>query len=128
MLVANYTHTVIFRCSHLASYLQLLYEGVRDRSLIHRARITIYLMFIWSVLLGIAGGHAGYEIAPLIPSIEQVLWTAGHLLLGRKPGPASDLNMVKDHDLHHRFPRSHFSLYFRHWDSWCGTARGAKQI
>lgn len=63
----------------------------------------------------------------MIPSIEQVLWSAGHLALGRKAGPASDLNVVGDHDLHHRFPRTHFSLYFRHWDRWCGTEMGSKR-
>ena len=69
-----------------------------------------------------AGGHAGYEIAPLIPSAEQLLWTLAHWALGRRPAPAADLNVVADHDMHHRFPRTHFSLYFRHWDVWCDTA------
>ena len=73
-----------------------------------------------------AGGHAGYEIAPLIPSAEQLLWTLGHLAVGKSPGPASDLNVVADHDRHHRFPRTHFSLYFRHWDAWCGTGMRRK--
>ena len=31
------------------------------------------------------------------------------------------LNTVQHHDMHHRFPRNHFSLYFTHWDRWMGT-------
>ena len=60
-----------------------------------------------------AGGHAGYEIAPFIPSLESLL---SLLLLGARPCPA--LNTVRHHDMHHRFPNKHFSLYFTHWDRW----------
>ena len=76
-----------------------------------------------------AGGHAGYEIAPFIPSLEAV----AALVLGarwRSAGsapavPCAALNTVRHHDMHHRFPRSHFSLYFTHWDRWCGTEHPA---
>ena len=67
-----------------------------------------------------AGGHAGYEVAPFIPSLESL---AALLLLGRRPAPA--LNTVRHHDMHHRFPRTHFSLYMTHWDRWCGTEHPA---
>lgn len=52
------------------------------------------------------GGHAGYEIAPFIPSIESLV---ALLLLGRRPCGA--LNTVRHHDMHHRYPPYHFSLY-----------------
>ena len=35
--------------------------------------------------------------------------------------PCAALNTVQHHDMHHRFPTRHFSLYFTHWDRWCGT-------
>ena len=35
------------------------------------------------------------------------------------------LNTVQHHDMHHRFPTRHFSLYFTHWDRWCGTEHPA---
>lgn len=62
------------------------------------------------------GGHAGYEIAPFIPSVESLV---ALLLLGRRPCAA--LNTVRHHDMHHRYPPYHFSLYMTHWDRWCGT-------
>ncbi len=72
-----------------------------------------------------AGGHAGYEIAPFIPSLEAVIvavvrWAhpVGKDLLGA-------LNTVQHHDMHHRYPTRHFSLYFTHWDRWCGTEHPA---
>jgi len=66
-----------------------------------------------------AGGHAGYEIAPFIPSVECL---AALLLTGfSTKRPCSALNTVRHHDMHHRFPRTHFSLYMTHWDRLCGT-------
>lgn len=66
-----------------------------------------------------AGGHAGYEIAPFVPSLEGLVV----LLLGgaRAARPCGALNTVRHHDMHHRYPRSHFSLYMTHWDWLCGT-------
>jgi len=66
------------------------------------------------------GGHVGYEMAPLIPTLEAAVW--GLLSWG---APAKALNTVAHHDLHHRCPGSHFSLYFTHWDRWCGTQHPA---
>lgn len=124
-----------------------------------------------------SGGHAGYEIAPFIPSLESLVVAAL-----RAADPRVDLagllNTVQHHDMHHRwpswllhrtllfvsasgadgyqsgiacmqgitaglwmckqptarlgrdaegrsgwrrFPTKHFSLYFTHWDRWCGT-------
>ena len=62
------------------------------------------------------GGHAGYEMAPLIPSVEQLI---SFVVQGPKPSTA--LNTVRHHDLHHQIPTAHFSLYFTHWDRLCGT-------
>jgi hypothetical protein len=42
----------------------------------------------------ITGGHAGYEIAPLVPSLEALLWAV--VSVG---GPAPGLNTVKHHDM-----------------------------
>lgn len=33
----------------------------------------------------------------------------------------SACTQVQHHDMHHRYPKQHFSLYFTHWDRWCGT-------
>jgi lathosterol oxidase len=37
-------------------------------------------------------------------------------LLWRGAKPCAALNTVRHHDMHHRFPNRHFSLYFTHWD------------
>jgi lathosterol oxidase len=55
-------------------------------------------------------------MAPFIPSVEALAWAA---LFGGRPSPA--LNTVQHHDLHHRYPKVHFSLYMTHWDRWLGT-------
>lgn len=62
------------------------------------------------------GGHAGYEVSPFVPTLEQL---ASLVILGKRP--CSALNTVRHHDMHHRFPRTHFSLYMTHWDFLCGT-------
>ena len=62
------------------------------------------------------GGHAGYEIHPFIPTIEQVVW-----VLARGCALAPGLNTVLHHELHHKYPQGHYSLYFTHWDRLCGT-------
>ena len=62
------------------------------------------------------GGHCGYELAPFIPTLVGTL-----LLLAGRGRRHPGLNTVLHHDLHHRFPRGHFSLYFTHWDRWMGT-------
>lgn len=64
----------------------------------------------------------GYEVAPFIPSVESL---ANLLLRGAKPWGA--LNTVRHHDMHHRFPNRHFSLYFTHWDRWMGTEHASYQ-
>lgn len=64
------------------------------------------------------GGHAGYEIAPFIPSLEALALLA---VRGARAGPPPPLNTVLHHDMHHRFPNCHFSLYMTHWDRLCGT-------
>jgi Delta7-sterol 5-desaturase len=74
---------------------------------------------LWTTIIH-NGGHAGYEIAPFIPSIQQLAWR----LAGRAGHPAA-LATVAHHDLHHRFPTRHFALYFTHWDRWCGTEHPA---
>lgn len=64
------------------------------------------------------GGHAGYEMAPFIPSIEGFI---ALLFSSNKTKPCDALNTVMHHDMHHRFPNVHFSLYMTHWDRWMGT-------
>jgi sterol desaturase/sphingolipid hydroxylase (fatty acid hydroxylase superfamily) len=61
-------------------------------------------------------GHAGYELSPFIPTVEGLVAAA---LAG--PSGWRGLNTVQHHDIHHRFPTRHFSLYFTHWDRLCGT-------
>lgn len=63
------------------------------------------------------GGHAGYEISPFLPHLANIAKT---LLMGYKKH-YSGFNTVQHHDLHHRYPAKHFSLYFTHWDRLCGT-------
>ncbi|KXZ52174.1 hypothetical protein GPECTOR_10g803 [Gonium pectorale] len=62
------------------------------------------------------GGHVGYELAPFIPTLAGTV-----MLAARGVSPCAALNTVQHHDLHHRFPTRHFSLYFTHWDRVCGT-------
>lgn len=64
----------------------------------------------------LAAGHAGYEIAPFVPTIQGLLAAAVTRLRGSRA-----MNTVQHHDLHHRFPTRNFSLYFTHWDRLCGT-------
>lgn len=54
-----------------------------------------------------------------MPTLEGLI----ALLLGAASGqrPCAALNTVRHHDMHHRYPRSHFSLYMTHWDWLCGT-------
>ena len=59
------------------------------------------------------GGHAGYELAPFIPT---AVGMASLLLRGPRRAPPGALNTVQHHDMHHRYPSKHFSLYFTHWD------------
>jgi hypothetical protein len=63
-----------------------------------------------------AAGHVGYELSPFIPTLAGV-WALLSCGLRGSPG----LNTVQHHDMHHRFPTKHFSLYFTHWDRWMGT-------
>lgn len=60
----------------------------------------------------------GYELAPFIPTLEGVVALA---VRGVRRRPAAGLNTVQHHDMHHRYPTRHFSLYFTHWDRLCGT-------
>lgn len=76
-----------------------------------------------------SGGHAGYEIAPCIPSIQgliYIFWNGLCRIFSRREGKdlpwvSSKLNTVAHHDMHHRFPNVHFSLYMTHWDKLMGT-------
>eukprot|EP01024_Parvocaulis_polyphysoides_P031644 TRINITY_DN28517_c0_g1_i4.p1 TRINITY_DN28517_c0_g1~~TRINITY_DN28517_c0_g1_i4.p1 ORF type:complete len:304 (+),score=4.35 TRINITY_DN28517_c0_g1_i4:85-912(+) len=70
---------------------------------------------IWTTSIHM-GGHCGYEMAPFSPCIEQIL---GYFYYGFGTNPW--LNTVQHHDIHHKSPRHHFSLYFTHWDRWMGT-------
>jgi hypothetical protein len=74
--------------------------GPCGQSLCHHAHLRCH-----------SGGHAGYEIAPFIPSLEQLAWL---VVAGARP--SKSLNTVQHHDMHHRYPTKHFSLYFTYWD------------
>lgn len=78
-----------------------------------------------TALLAAAGGHAGYEMAPFIPSLEAVIVALLRCIHPAAKQLSGALNTVQHHDLHHRFPTRHFSLYFTHWDRWCGTEHSA---
>lgn len=68
------------------------------------------------------GGHAGYEMSPFVPSVAGAAVAALEKVAPRTGARArSFLNTVQHHDIHHRFPSSHFSLYFTFWDALCGT-------
>lgn len=81
---------------------------------VHMGLHRVYHMYTTMIHVG---GHAGYEMAPFIPSLEGFL----ALLIGGWQFPASCLNTVRHHDMHHRFPNVHFSLYMTHWDRLMGT-------
>lgn len=82
------------------------------------------------LLLVHAGGHAGYEIAPFIPSLEAIIVGLLQWVHPSRGDLSGALNTVQHHDMHHRYPTHHFSLYFTHWDRWCGTEHPAyyKQV
>lgn len=80
---------------------------------IHTELHRVYHMFTTLIHIG---GHVGYEVAPYIPSLEQCMVAA---FSGKTP--CKYLNTVLHHDMHHRFPSRHFSLYFTHWDQAMGT-------
>jgi lathosterol oxidase len=62
--------------------------------------------------------HAGYEMAPFIPTCVGVV---SLLIRGGNRAPPKALNTVQHHDMHHRYPTKHFSLYFTHLDRIFGT-------
>ena len=81
--------------------------------------------------LGFAGaqGRDGCCSGPAQPSPSSKPRAEGRAAAGGEgPGgfqPCAALNTVRHHDMHHRFPARHFSLYFTHWDRWCGTEHPA---
>ena len=81
---------------------------------LHMGLHRVYHIFTTIIHIG---GHAGYEIAPFFPTIEGML---GKLSSGMHQ-PSDSLNTVRHHDMHHRFPNVHFSLYMTHWDRLMGT-------
>jgi sterol desaturase/sphingolipid hydroxylase (fatty acid hydroxylase superfamily) len=62
------------------------------------------------------GGHAGYEIAPYVPSLQGLC-----SLLLTKGKVNGYLTTVEHHDLHHQMNTVHFGLYFQIWDRLMGT-------
>uniref|UniRef100_A0A6U4SEX8 Fatty acid hydroxylase domain-containing protein n=2 Tax=Hemiselmis andersenii TaxID=464988 RepID=A0A6U4SEX8_HEMAN len=76
---------------------------------------------LWMIAIHL-GGHCGYEIAPHVPQIAHVVGLAVTSVLGvGKGGLSSVLNNVEHHDMHHKYPKYHLSLYFTHWDFMMGT-------
>ena len=146
---------IVFLNEILVTFLFPIHSGL------HRA------YHLWTTVIH-NGGHAGYEIAPFIPSLAAVgtaLVEGASAVMGRlaavsssplggsvispsgaaaaaKPSSSQGrraaataraaaeeaskraraaLNTVRHHDMHHRFPFAHFSLYFTHWDRLLGT-------
>lgn len=124
---------IVFLNEILVTFLFPIHSGL------HRA------YHLWTTVIH-NGGHAGYEIAPFIPSlaavgtalVEGASAVAGRVKASTTKGgrPSSSkaaaleetskkaraaLNTVRHHDMHHRFPFAHFSLYFTHWDRLLGT-------
>jgi Delta7-sterol 5-desaturase len=56
-------------------------------------------------------------MSPFLPHLSNAIVSALYGFNHRYSG----FNTVKHHDMHHRFPSKHFSLYFTHWDRVCGT-------
>ena len=56
-------------------------------------------------------------MSPFIPTVANTIVLACQGLAHDWRGCTT----VQHHDLHHRCPSKHFSLYFTHWDRWCGT-------
>lgn len=75
------------------------------------------LYHLYTTLIHI-GGHATYELHPLVPSLEQFLWIGLH---GDKV--SASLNTVLYHNMHHQHPSKNFSLYFTHWDRRLATIK-----
>ena len=71
---------------------------------------------LWMISIHV-GGHCGFEMFPFIPHMAQLLW----LLSGCSPAVRKAINDVHHHDIHHRYPGYHYSLYFTHWDALLGT-------
>ena len=75
---------------------------------------------LWMILIHV-GGHCGYEIFPFVPYLGMLLW----LCFGGTKDASRWLNDVEHHDIHHRSPHYHFSLYFTHWDYIMGSMHPA---
>lgn len=71
---------------------------------------------LWMIIIHI-GGHCGYEFFPLVPHAGVLLWAC----FGGTSAGSRWLNDVEHHDIHHRSPCHHFSLYFTHWDFIMGS-------
>ena len=71
---------------------------------------------LWMIAIHV-GGHCGFEMHPFIPHMGMLLYA----LTGAPKALRPRLNDVHHHDIHHRYPGYHFSLYFTHWDEWLGT-------
>ena len=71
---------------------------------------------LWMISIHV-GGHCGFEMFPFVPHMGQLLW----VLSGQSKRVRWALNDVHHHDIHHRYPGYHYSLYFTHWDALLGT-------
>lgn len=74
---------------------------------VHHYAILTFLIFLtlYSVY-----GHLGYEIYPK--------WLLKHPI-------AKWLNTSTNHNMHHKFFKTNYSLYFRFWDVWMGSTHKA---
>jgi len=82
--------------------------------------VSIHRLYhLYTTLIHI-GGHASYELHPLVPSLEQLAW-----ILFKGGEVSREINTVLYHNLHHQFPGCNFSLYFGHWDTFFKTNYGS---
>lgn len=66
---------------------------------------VILTFLVWMIILNVLG-HTGYEIFPV---------KYHNSILGKWQ------NTPTHHNMHHRYSRGNYSLYFNIWDKWMGT-------
>jgi sterol desaturase/sphingolipid hydroxylase (fatty acid hydroxylase superfamily) len=71
----------------------------------HPLALTVFLVYM---IVRNVVGHLGFEIGP--PGLARHPLTRWHLT-------------PTHHDLHHRFAKGNYGLYFGFWDDWIGTSR-----
>ena len=86
---------------HVARFYLLIVFGLP----VHPLTLALFLLYM---IVRNVVGHLGFEIWPA--------WFARHPLTRWHLTPTH-------HDLHHRWGRGNYGLYFSFWDDWLGTTR-----